>query len=179
LILLPALRQHFLQERLALNEKKHTEYTQCAVRNFASYLNTRMPARCALYYPIKGEMSPLGICNVLPAMHWALPVIIQKGMTFHDWHPDNATRHGAYQINEPIGTELCIPDIIITPLLAVDRQGYRLGYGKGYYDRYFAAHPHAMRIGLGFELQYCDTLPHERHDIPLHHWIHEKGITSF
>lgn len=165
--------------RLALEEKERTEYTQRAVSNLASYLKMMPPSYCALYHPIKGEMSPLGICALLPQWQWALPVITEKAMHFYHWQPDGAVTQGEYQIHEPVGTERCFPDIIITPLLAVDRQGYRLGYGKGYYDRYFAAHLQVTRIGVGFCIQHADILPYEAHDIPLHSWVNEKGIITF
>lgn len=62
------------------------------------------------------------------------------------------------------------PDIIITPLIAFDRQGNRLGQGGGYYDRYFEKHPSAIKIGLAYAEQETDQIPTEAHDQTLN-WI--------
>jgi 5-formyltetrahydrofolate cyclo-ligase len=69
-------------------------------------------------------------------------------------------------------------EIIILPGAVFDRQGGRLGYGGGYYDRFLAvAAPAALRIGLAFELQVIEKVPTEAHDQPIDFLITEKGIT--
>ena len=49
-----------------------------------------------------------------------------------------------------------------------------LGFGGGYYDRAFAAYPDAIRIGIGWSVQECDSLPHEDHDMPLNAVLTER-----
>ncbi len=58
------------------------------------------------------------------------------------------------------------PDIIIVPMLAVDRKGNRIGYGKGYYDRFLQS-VSAIKIGVIFDQFILDSVPVEPHDIPL------------
>ncbi|MGN1373611.1 MAG: 5-formyltetrahydrofolate cyclo-ligase [Candidatus Coproplasma sp.] len=70
-------------------------------------------------------------------------------------------------------------DVCISPLLAVNSNGYRLGYGGGYYDRYFAAHPDVLKAGLGYSLQQCEDIFEEEHDVPLDIFICERGIITF
>ena len=68
-------------------------------------------------------------------------------------------------IREPLGEILnAAPDVVITPLLAVDNEGNRLGYGGGYYDRYFEKYPTAKRIGFCFDFQIVNTIPHTQED---------------
>ena len=56
-------------------------------------------------------------------------------------------------------------DVVVTPGLAFDREGRRLGYGGGYYDRYLSRlHPHAVRIGIGFSRQVVEEVPEEDGD---------------
>jgi 5-formyltetrahydrofolate cyclo-ligase len=62
----------------------------------------------------------------------------------------------------------CI-DVAIIPGAVFDRCGHRLGYGGGYYDRFLAASPRAVRIGLAFSLQVTEAIPVQSHDIP---WIY-------
>lgn len=94
-------------------------------------------------------------------------------------------KRGHYGILEP-DEILCKPydpqkiDVIISPGLAFDKHGYRLGYGGGYYDRLFnTPSVQAVRIGVGYDLQYTDILPHEAFDLPVHYFVSETKIRSF
>ncbi|MDE6373961.1 MAG: 5-formyltetrahydrofolate cyclo-ligase [Clostridia bacterium] len=86
----------------------------------------------------------------------------------------------AYGISEPCGQayEGKI-DVCLTPLLAVNPQGFRLGYGGGYYDGYFASRPEVIRCGLGYFLQYTDELVPQSFDQPLDLFVCERGIIDF
>jgi 5-formyltetrahydrofolate cyclo-ligase len=74
------------------------------------------------------------------------------------------------------------PDLLIVPLLAFDNDGYRLGYGAGYYDRYLSEH-RAKRtiraIGIAYAGQHVDKLPHEPHDEPLDAVVTEERVWRF
>ncbi|MEH6789571.1 5-formyltetrahydrofolate cyclo-ligase [Parasphingorhabdus sp.] len=59
------------------------------------------------------------------------------------------------------------PDLIVAPMLAFDRSMHRLGQGGGHYDRSFARHPGAKRIGFAWSVQETDRVPTEEHDIRL------------
>jgi len=89
---------------------------------------------------------------------------------------------GAYGILEPDPTtcpaEETLPELIVAPALAYDRQGYRLGYGGGYYDRYLARPElaSAFCVGVGYALQIVDALPREAWDRPLHCICTEEEI---
>lgn len=60
-------------------------------------------------------------------------------------------------------------ELVIVPGLGFDRQGYRLGYGAGYYDRFLPEATTALRIGLTYEQCLVDALPREAHDLPVHY----------
>ena len=82
-------------------------------------------------------------------------------------------------IREPVGDKLtAAPDFVITPLLAVDEKGNRLGYGKGYYDRYFTRFPTAIRIGYGFACQVRKHVPCQENDVAIQWLITEDGVTK-
>ena len=70
-------------------------------------------------------------------------------------------------------------EVCVTPLLAVNPRGFRLGYGGGYYDRFFAANENILKVGLGYYLQLTDEFCEEPHDIALDLFITEKGIIYF
>ena len=73
--------------------------------------------------------------------------------------------HGALQ--PAADAEEVIPALVFVPLLGFTSQGDRLGQGGGHYDRWLADHPDAAAIGLAWDCQLVDTLPHEPHDRPL------------
>ncbi|MDE7401618.1 MAG: 5-formyltetrahydrofolate cyclo-ligase, partial [Clostridia bacterium] len=86
----------------------------------------------------------------------------------------------ALGISEPTGQAYGGPiDVCITPLLAVNSRGYRLGYGGGYYDRYFADGKKILKVGIGYSLQYTDELQEEENDVPLDIFVSERGIITF
>lgn len=72
------------------------------------------------------------------------------------------------------------PDLIIVPAVAYARDGYRVGYGGGFYDRYLSAQKKpGPRIGIGFEVQVVDQVPVEDFDIPIDRLITEQNIYTF
>ena len=85
----------------------------------------------------------------------------------------------AMGVREPLGEALDgAPDYVITPLLAADEKGNRLGYGKGYYDAYFAKYPTAKRIGYAFDFQILRDVPTEDKDEKLDVLVTDKRIVD-
>ncbi len=85
----------------------------------------------------------------------------------------------AYGILSPTAGEEETCEVVFTPMLAVDKEGYRLGYGGGYYDRYFAKRTKVLRVGLAYAGQVTEALPHETTDIPLDALVTEEGVRFF
>jgi len=87
---------------------------------------------------------------------------------FRIWHSDD-TMDAWHAIPQPSShAPLAAPDIILAPLVGFDRALNRLGQGGGYYDRAFAEHPEARRIGVAWSVQEAETVPTEPHDCKLH-----------
>ena len=86
---------------------------------------------------------------------------------------------GRYGISEPEEGEERTCEVALCPLLAADETGYRLGYGGGYYDKYFALHPEVVRVGLAYRGQVVKELPHMAHDARLDAIITEEGVRFF
>jgi 5-formyltetrahydrofolate cyclo-ligase len=68
------------------------------------------------------------------------------------------------------------PSILIVPLAAFDRRGYRIGYGKGYYDRALTELAPTISIGIGYAAQEIETVPHQPHDRRLDWVVTERDI---
>lgn len=76
------------------------------------------------------------------------------------------------------GDEVTDVDLTITPGLAFDKNGYRLGYGGGYYDKFFAK-VDTVRMGIGYSDQYVESLVHEDYDKALEYLLTEEGLIEF
>ncbi|MDD5024886.1 MAG: 5-formyltetrahydrofolate cyclo-ligase, partial [Methanoregula sp.] len=85
-----------------------------------------------------------------------------------------------FGVPEPIGSEIPVPpgavDTIILPMLGFDRQGRRIGYGAGYYDRFLGKTPIRRKIGIAFACQEMEHLPVDENDILMDCIITEDGI---
>ena len=106
----------------------------------------------------------------------ALPVMQGKGkpLVFRAWAPGDAMDSGVWGIAEPRADKAALePDVLIVPLLAFDRRGWRLGYGGGFYDRTLKglrARKAVVAIGLGYDEQEVDAVPHLDYDQRLN-WV--------
>jgi 5-formyltetrahydrofolate cyclo-ligase len=89
---------------------------------------------------------------------------------FHAWAPDTPMQPGHHRIPEPASGRVVIPELLLIPCVGFDAEGYRLGYGGGYYDRTLAAWPggkQPVTVGIAYEACRVDALDRETHDIPL------------
>ena len=135
----------------------------------------------SFYWPFKGEFDPRFAIHRLrqAGVRAALPVVLKKdtALEFREWWPGVATRKGVFGLPIPDGTDLLQPDVLLIPPLGFDAQGYRLGYGGGYFDRTLAAMPHQpLKIALAFELSAITTIRPQPHDIAMDFIVTEAGI---
>jgi 5-formyltetrahydrofolate cyclo-ligase len=95
------------------------------------------------------------------------------------WQPGMAMERGFWNIPVPATREAVKPGLVIAPLVGFDDQGYRLGYGGGYFDRTLAAlQPRPFAVGAGLETMRLATIHPQPHDIPMALIVTEKGIAS-
>lgn len=131
------------------------------------------------YWPIGDEID---IRPLLHALHErghpvTLPVTPALGqpLSFRLWKPEDVLVPERFGTMRPIGEHL-VPSVFFIPLLAFDREGGRLGYGGGFYDRTLAAQPDGLRIGCAFTAQQVDAVPMGPYDIRLAAVATEHGI---
>lgn len=133
----------------------------------------------ATYCPVGGEADPVSFDRAVLAASGerALPHVIDRAspIRFLHWPRDGRLVRGPFGLRQPPDDAAAVtPDIILTPLLGFDRAGNRLGQGAGHYDRAFAAHPGALRIGIAWSAQEVPALPVDAWDVPLHHIATEQ-----
>ena len=104
-----------------------------------------------------------------------LPRVDGEAMQAVLYTENQKMQKGAFGVDEPTGQAFSSDiDITVIPLLAVNERGFRVGYGKGFYDK-FLNKAHTKKIGLGYFFQIED-FKEESHDIPLDAFVCEKGI---
>jgi 5-formyltetrahydrofolate cyclo-ligase len=133
------------------------------------------------YYPKGSEIDvrPLMASLAQRGCRLALPVIkgADQPLEFRQWHPGDPLEGGPFGVMEPAATALVVrPALVLAPLLAFDRQGWRLGYGGGYYDRTLQLCPRLAEagcdsavvvVGVGFGGQEVGAVPHDDLDRPV------------
>ena len=109
----------------------------------------------------------------------ALPVVVAKKqpMQFREWWPGAPTTPGVFDLPIPQGTALMRPHALLIPPVGFDDQGYRLGYGGGFFDITLAAMtPQPLKIAVAFEVSRMPTIYPQAHDIPMDFLVTENGI---
>jgi 5-formyltetrahydrofolate cyclo-ligase len=107
----------------------------------------------------------------------ALPVVLDREapLAFRRWAPGMELVPDRHGIPHPPAGEEVVPELVLVPLNAFDAQGFRLGYGGGYFDRTLAALP-LRAVGVGFEIGRVDSVLPQPHDRPMEWIVTEAGI---
>jgi 5-formyltetrahydrofolate cyclo-ligase len=135
----------------------------------------------AFCWPYKGEVDvrfAIRAFRTQGAMA-ALPAVTAKAapLEFRSWWPGVTMKPGALAIPVPQNTPAVTPDMAIVPVVGFDPEGYRLGYGGGYFDRTLAALPRKpITVGVGFEAARLPTIHPQPHDIAMDFIVTEAGI---
>ncbi len=179
-----ALRREKLAARMALDETIRAGLSARIEAHLAALLTPLPPQTLAFCAPVRGEFDARPLASLLLERGWqaAMPVVtaVDAPMSFHAWTASSAMSSDRYGIPIPADGAAVIPDIVLLPLLAFDAQGFRLGYGGGYFDRTLAAMvPRPQAIGVGFELGRVPDIRPQTHDIPLAAIVTEAGVLRF
>jgi 5-formyltetrahydrofolate cyclo-ligase len=137
----------------------------------------------ALYYPSSFELNVLKLLenDYMKNKNVFLPVIEKKNsMNFYLWKKNKALTVNKFGILEPAKDSIKTPNLMLIPILAFDRYKYRLGYGKGFYDRYLNRYlskfKNIITVGVAFSFQEHHKLPINKKDVKLRYILTEKGI---
>ncbi len=167
------LRQSAKATRAALPAPARAEASAALAKLGLGFLTTLAPGTIiGGFMPIGEEISPLPLMAQLQARGCVLALPVMRGRTepleFRAYSPGDTLATAVWGIREPLPNQPTLqPDIVLTALLAFDNQGYRLGYGGGYYDRTIRALKDSKpvtTIGLAYDQQWVDAVPHLDYD---------------
>ena len=173
--------------RAALMERRRggvvQESGERLARSFVAAFATAPGMVVSGYWPMGDEIDPRPLLALLAAAgcRVALPVVTGPGrcLDFRAWTPGDPLEPGPFGTSHPPAASPPLrPELLLVPLLAFDRRGWRLGYGGGFYDRTLAALRRdggALAVGVAFAVQEVAAVPHDQYDQPLDGLATEVG----
>lgn len=181
------LRSAMLAWRSGLEEAERRAAADGLLATLRRERPIRTPAVVSGFWPIKEEIDirPLLIELSNEGCQLALPVVQGKGLPliFRAWRPGDPLEAGVFGTLQPSAKrEVMEPDALIVPLLACDEEGWRLGYGGGFYDRTLAglrAKKTVTAVGVGFNDQLVPEVPHGPSDQRLDWLLTDKRACAF
>lgn len=134
-----------------------------------------------IFYPIGSEISLLKLLSDI-SHNFYFPCVVENDLYIAKYDKNLGFSDGKFGIKEPVTPRLSNADFIdlaLIPALAVDQKGYRLGYGKGFYDRFLTKYPNITKAVPVSKCLVFDEIPSEDHDVKVNYVITESGIIDF
>jgi 5-formyltetrahydrofolate cyclo-ligase len=174
-------REELIAARMALPGAAHATADAAIARRVDDCFDDIEPCLVGAYWPFRREFNVLPFLDSLIARGFsiALPVVLGKNqpLEFRNWTRATKLASGVYDIPYPAEGAAVQPKVLIVPVVGFDDDGYRLGYGGGFYDRTLeVATPRPFCLGVGFELGHLETIHPLPHDIPMNAVVTEKSF---
>ncbi|HCW08359.1 MAG TPA: 5-formyltetrahydrofolate cyclo-ligase [Cytophagales bacterium] len=183
------IRKKYLNLRLALSEEEWSFKSQAISNNFFSMIDVAGLHTVHIYLPLilKKEPNTHLIIDRLqkefPKIQISIPRIENDQLINFYYEDENQLKKNRWGILEPAYGKLTPVekiDLVIVPLLAYDSKGNRVGYGKGYYDRFLKqCRTDCKRVGLSFFVAEPESIRSESHDAKLSGIITPKYFNTF
>ena len=179
------IRQEILRIRNSLSEPEIIHSSNIISRKVLSTKEFKNARSIGIYYPIRSEVKTfeiikhslatkktIGLPRIIDSKRIAFFKIMEKSLE------EIKLTKGKYGILENVISDFILEemDLLIIPGIAFDLQGNRIGYGKGYYDRFLSSRKANYIIGLAFENQIIKKIPYTEYDIPVDLLFTEKRI---
>jgi 5-formyltetrahydrofolate cyclo-ligase len=178
-----AVRHRVLAVRDAMSASERERASARIVDRLLTFPEIKRASTVMAFWSFGSE---LDTATLIEALHTrgirvALPRIVDGGMQALAYEPGEAVTETPFGAWEPASGQLLDPsaiDVVLTPAVAFDRSGRRVGYGGGFYDRFFPrTRSDTLRIGIGFDVQLLDDdLPTGHFDLGLDAVVTESGV---
>lgn len=165
-------RNRFLKRREEIPQETRVLRSIEMCRMLAQWEVLRKAYGICTYMAFGEEVTLLRLRDLLAndGIPFAVPKVEGKEMSFIEWTPNLSFEKNEFGILEPEGGKPVSWEkaVALVPGVAFDLQGNRIGYGKGYYDRYLSLHPDMLKVGICFLEQVSeDPLPAEESDVKM------------
>ena len=165
------LRKEIRKLREELPEDERKELSRKVIENLKKLKEFKKAKTIMLYYPIKGEvdLTPLFTDILESGKKLLLPKVVGENIYPIEVNDLSCLGEGCFNIPEPLGGKIYKPekiDLVVVPGVAFDKKGCRLGFGKGFYDR-FLPRIKGFKVGVAYDFQVKEEILCEEHDIPL------------
>jgi 5,10-methenyltetrahydrofolate synthetase len=173
-------RARLISARVAIPDETREAWTARIIASLEPIVMA-VEGPVSFYWPFRGEpnLRPLMRRMVAAGKIVALPVVLQQRqpLEFRPWTPGCEMELGVWNIPIPDTREHVTPRLLLAPVVGVDPQSYRLGYGGGFFDRTLAVLRGPMTvIGIGYDCQAIETIHPLSHDIPMDRIATESGF---
>ncbi len=181
------IRDGYKRTRDAMSESLVQELSLKISSNVLEWEPYRQAETIFFYYPLGKEVSLLYVMQdaLRHGKRIAFPKTTGDAMDFYEITDLDLLKEGSFHVMEPESrgkkAVSCNPDLCFVPGIAFDHAGGRFGYGRGYYDRYFAdplRQAATTRIGCAYECQISENLPVSDWDVRMDYLLTEKGIVK-
>ncbi|MGB5631965.1 MAG: 5-formyltetrahydrofolate cyclo-ligase [Waterburya sp.] len=165
------LRRKILQQRQSISTAEWQEKSKLICDRLHANALFREAQNILAYFSFRQEADLIPLFSL--DKNWGFPRCVGKSLVWHSWQPGQELQSGKYGIKEPLATATVIDsstaDLILVPTVACDQQGYRLGYGGGFYDRLLSSAQGSSitTIGIVFDFAYLVQLPIDPWDMKL------------
>ena len=174
------VRREYLRIRKSLDPRRREESSRRIVQLILSLPEFVKAKNILLYCPVKGEpdLTPLFEKILRKGSRLALPKVAGEDLELIRVENPLHLEEGAYGIPEPSTGKRLDPEeieFVAVPGIAFDREGYRVGFGRGYYDR-LLKRVSAPKVGVAYSFQVLDRVPREEWDEPVDLIVTEEGV---
>jgi len=167
--------------RRELGEQQRLRASRLVCEHLSGWKVFQRAETILAYLPMKAEVDLRPLLEQFPQKRWLLPRILPEDnhrMDFHPYDPARLVIH-KFGMAEPAADLPIVPagavELVLVPGLAYDRQGWRLGYGGGYYDR-FLARFNGISVGVAYQALLLESVPHSGYDVPVGWVVSETGL---
>ena len=180
------LRREYLKKRDHQTESERKEKSSAIARSLFTIELVMQAEDILLYADFGSEVQTEQIFNTARRLRKRIyyPKVEGNELSFYRVEDLSELHIGFKGIQEPFmlrhtGGDWIYAAVAVVPATVLSREGYRLGYGRGFYDRFLARYPSLFKIGIGYQLQLCDTVPHDSNDVRLNGIITEEEQIFF
>ena len=174
------IRKRYKMLRNGMSEIEVKEKSDRICQNIISSNLFQQAEKILAYAPLGNEVDIRSVIEEgwRQQKRIAFPKVFGETMRYFEISSFSELEEGTFHVMEPVETNPIDWEeaLVLVPGVAFDFQGNRMGYGKGYYDRFLEGKPDCKKLGVAYEVQVADQLPTEENDLPMEYLVTEKGV---